>query len=451
MIPHELADQGDLALAEPRQPGVEHEVARVLVVVVVVDRDADVVQQAGGAEQLARARVAVVQARRREVVEQAQRQRSDVARVSGRGVVLRGEVQHAGAAHVAEQRPFAARQRALEEHALAKPCLSRLDRLEVTGLEHRLDHDRAGQHDVTARGLDPRHAAALGGRHRGETVDQIIERRTLDHEALDAEGGHRQLTLDRRGEVAHRPADADDPPPAAREPVGALQLARDVLAQPVELFRAGRFVAGQEALRHAHRAEPPGIQALRVAPRDLDKLHRSAAEIQHRAVAQVGRVDRGEVPGAPLLLTREDAHFQAGRARALQDLRGVGRLADRARRHHVDFARLQAGGFAEVGENLDRSDAARDALLAERATAVDARADPHRLVDLVGALPPAGKSPLLLRMDAEDDEPERVRAEVDDCEARVLLRAEAVSRHVRSARCDTRPGHAQNRSASRLR
>jgi len=48
-----LADQRGLARGEAGQPGVQDQVARVLVVVVVVDGGADVVQDGRGPQQLA--------------------------------------------------------------------------------------------------------------------------------------------------------------------------------------------------------------------------------------------------------------------------------------------------------------------------------------------------------------------------------------------------------------
>ena len=74
VIARGLRDQRDLARREARQAGVEDEVARVLVVVVVVDGHADVVQHAGAPQQLALPAVAGVQAGGGELVEEAERE-----------------------------------------------------------------------------------------------------------------------------------------------------------------------------------------------------------------------------------------------------------------------------------------------------------------------------------------------------------------------------------------
>ena len=104
VIARRLRHDRDLRRGETRQAAVEDQVARVLVVVVVVDRHPDVVQHARRPQQLALARLARVQPHARELVEHTQRQRRDVARVRDVHVVARREVQHRGPAHVLEQR-----------------------------------------------------------------------------------------------------------------------------------------------------------------------------------------------------------------------------------------------------------------------------------------------------------------------------------------------------------
>ena len=61
VIARGLRDERDLARREAREAGVEDEVAGVAVMVVVVHRHADVVQDAGGEQQLALPAVALVQ------------------------------------------------------------------------------------------------------------------------------------------------------------------------------------------------------------------------------------------------------------------------------------------------------------------------------------------------------------------------------------------------------
>ena len=130
----------------------------------------------GGPQQLALGRVARDAARGGELVEQAQRELGDVPRVRGVRVELRGEVEHARAAHVVEQRLGTAGERLREEDPLAQAGLGRLERVEAAGLEHLLHDDRAGERDVAAHRLDARDAAALGDGQAGEPVDEVVER-----------------------------------------------------------------------------------------------------------------------------------------------------------------------------------------------------------------------------------------------------------------------------------
>ena len=154
---------------------------------------------------------------------------------------------------------------------------------------------------------------------------------------------------------------------------------------------------------------------------DADELHRAAAEVEHRAVAQRRRVDRRQVARARLLVAREHADLEPdARAHALEEVLASspprGSRSSRRRRSRRSRGPQAAQKWAKT--SIAR-DARAIAVLAERAGLVLAGADAHRLVDLVGALPPAGE-PSGSRVDAEDDEPERVRAEVGDREPREL-------------------------------
>jgi hypothetical protein len=135
----------------------------VLVVVVVVDGHADVVQQRRGPQQLALDGLALMHSRGGQLVEQAECEAGDVGRV--RAVlrvhpVLRGEIDDARVTHVLEQRRVA--EVVLEEHALAQAGLGDLEALEAADLHDRLHDDRAAEDDVAARWLDAGELGALG-------------------------------------------------------------------------------------------------------------------------------------------------------------------------------------------------------------------------------------------------------------------------------------------------
>ena len=259
-------------------------------------------------------------------------------------------------------------------------------------------------------GLMPGTLPRSEGGSSASSLDERVERVAREDEPLDAELGDVGLALGRGGEVSHRAADPDDPRPRAPQPRRALERARDERAQLAQLLGLGGLSSARK--RSVMRTAPSGHESSSRASRrcDVDELHRAAADVEHHAVRQRRRVDRGEVPVARLLLRGEDAHAQAGRGLgAVEELARVRRVADRARRDRVDLVGLEPARAAEVGEDLHRRLGAVHPRLAELAGRGQALADPDGLVDLVGPLPPAVAR-------GEDDEAERVRPEVDDRE-----------------------------------
>ena len=109
VVARHLRDERDLARVEARQPGVEDQVARVLVVVVVVDGHADVVQHRRGPQSSSRSpAVAGVQAASASSSNIPSASVGDVLGVRGaRPWYCGGEVQDARAPHVVEQRRVA--------------------------------------------------------------------------------------------------------------------------------------------------------------------------------------------------------------------------------------------------------------------------------------------------------------------------------------------------------
>ncbi len=152
-----LRDDRRLDRREPRQAAVEDQVAGVLVVVVVVDRHADVVQHARRPQQLALARVAVVQAEPGELVEHASASAATWRVWSTStwywaamfSTLARRTSSNSGGS--ASGAPPAEPGQALEEHPLAQPRLGRLQRVEAARPQHALHDHRAGQDQVGAR------------------------------------------------------------------------------------------------------------------------------------------------------------------------------------------------------------------------------------------------------------------------------------------------------------
>ncbi len=217
--------------------------------------------------------------------------------------------------------------------------------------------------------------------------------------------------MDRDGEVADGAADAHQARSGAREPLGALQLGGDMLAQLLDLPALGGPVGRQESLGHAHRAQPPGAELARHPVGDSHQLQRAAAEVQHTAIHQGRGVDRRQIPIARLLLAAEHADRQArALVRKRQEVSGVLGVANRAGGEGVHGVTAEARRPAEVVEHIERGQRAAHRLLPQSARRGEALADAHRLVDLVGAPPPSIPR-------HEHDEPEGVGAEVDHGQA----------------------------------
>ena len=151
--------------------------------------------------------------------------------------------------------------------------------------------------------------------------------------------------------------------------------------------------------------EAPGPRGVR----DLGELQAPAAEVEHDAVAQRGRVDRGDVAVVGLVGGRQDLDLHRPGALGLGEEDGaVGGVADRAGGDRVDVGGRDPVGAAEAPEHAQRLQAAGHRVVTELAGRLQAGADPDRLVELVGALPPRTLAV------GEDDQAPRVRAQVDD-------------------------------------
>ena len=242
--------------------------------------------------------------RRGELVEHAQRQRRHVLGVLGVDLVLRGHVQHARAPHVGEQRLRVRdrrpdRQQALEEHALAQPRLGRLQGVEAARAAAPPDDHRARQDQVGARGLDARHARALGRGQRRQPLHELGSARARSacparrwtagppRAGRPPRGCARCRRCPPAAAVARRPpraratrACASSAATCSRSSSSCLRLAGPLGGRKRSLMRtvpSGHEPSALSGARHAH------------------QLQRAAAQVEHAAVAQRGRVDRRQI------------------------------------------------------------------------------------------------------------------------------------------------------------
>ena len=144
------------------------------------------------------------------------------------------------------------------------------------------------------------------------------------------------------------------PEPASPRRSPSLRRRRGRAAASSSRRLAGRF-AGQEALGHPHRTEAERRRLARQTTVDADELHRPAAEVEHAAVGERGRVDRREIAVACFLLAGQDADRAASRRLGpAGGSRGVVGVADRAGRDRLDLLAGEAVGVAELGEHVGR-------------------------------------------------------------------------------------------------
>ena len=190
----------------------------MLVVVVVVDGHADVVQQRRGPQQLALGRVAGVHAGRGSASQISSASRATCSACGEVGVVLRGEVAHgrrggrrrtAAGRRSRRSKKTPSRRPASVASSASKPPASIT--AAITSAPARIRSARAG----LMPGTSPRSAAGRSAK----LLDQLVERVARDAVALDAERRQPGGELRRGREVAHRAADRR--PAARRRPATA--------------------------------------------------------------------------------------------------------------------------------------------------------------------------------------------------------------------------------------
>ena len=156
------------------------------------------------------------------------------------------------------------------------------------------------------------------------------------------------LLIDPR-EGPDRPADAHESPSEAVQPRRVRKDLRDVALQGLDLTPCRRRVR-EEPLGHPHGAERPADPLTQAPVVDLGDLQAAAADVEHPAVAQRGRVDRPEIPGAGLRALVDDPDGQSRVGQARERLVPVAGVADRAGGDgdHLVGARPADGGREET-------------------------------------------------------------------------------------------------------
>ena len=163
MIAGDEGDGFDVVRLEAAEIAVLHEVVRVLVMAFEADVDADVVQDRGVLEPLALAIGEAVD--RARLIEEADGEPRDVLRVLRPVVAALGQLEDAAAADVGVAvglRDFLAVPRDVVEHQpFAQRQIAQRDLVGAEPPQNLVDEDRAGDREVGAPRLEPRHAQPL--------------------------------------------------------------------------------------------------------------------------------------------------------------------------------------------------------------------------------------------------------------------------------------------------
>jgi len=175
----------------------------MLVVIVVVDRHADIVEHGRGPEQLPFFGLARVNAGSLQRIPDTQSEMGHVLLVHEVVVVLRREIADAGFAHVGDKRRIGGGEKAGEEDALAQAGFGHLDAVEATDFEHGPQHGGAREDDLCAPRLHARHTAALPSRPRGQFRFEVGQGVAREDEALHARGRQGGPALSGIRQVAH--------------------------------------------------------------------------------------------------------------------------------------------------------------------------------------------------------------------------------------------------------
>ncbi len=344
---------GDLALIEAQQIGVGDQVGRVHVVVGVRDEGADVVQQGGGVEQLALRRAERVKPGLARAVEELERQARDVAGVGLVGAAGPHQPHHAALAHgqLVDQGRVRAAREIVHEQPVAQPALGQGGHGGQAEVGHQcLEHDRAGDDDVGAVGVQARHPAALVERQAAQQLDhlahvgeagRLVARRLA---AVQHPGGHRRHVARRaRGAVG----DVDVEPAHGRDGVHRRQ-AHGALQPLVVVARDRAGDVGQARIAgQAHGAERQAVEEQVAAGVAHDHLGAAAADVEAEggALAELDAALHAQVDEARLFAAGHDAHVESGLvAQARHEQALVARLAGRRGGHRDDLVGAVTAG-----------------------------------------------------------------------------------------------------------
>ncbi len=245
MVAGDVGDQLQLARPEAGQAAAEDQVITVLVVLVVVDQVADVLQAGGRFQQrLGRGvQVELVD----ELGEDQPGQAGHLPAVRQVDAAVGGEPLDGRLAVVrvvagVAQRGVDHRQ----QQAVAHAAVVDLQHVDLEPPHQAIDDRQAGHDDVGPIGTQARHGAAGLGRHLAQPIEQVPHVGVRDLVAAQRQVGLAAAGADHFGQAGERAAGADQQ--VRREDGLARVLAKRLVDQPHEV---GKAFAGQVAARPA--------------------------------------------------------------------------------------------------------------------------------------------------------------------------------------------------------
>ena len=385
MVARHVRDHHLLGRRDAEQLGVHDQVVRVLVVPVVADVVADVVQQRGVGERRAvvgRAARAGRRSRRRA----AARAAAPAAACGCLVVAALGEVAHRALARRARVGDDRRDTRELEQQPLADAVARHVQLARLDARQHLRGDGKPGDDDVGALGIEAGHGATLLGRHRGERVEDVLDVLARHHGAVHV--ARREQSAPRevnRREVGERAARADH---AARR---ASRCAGSTSRRPSRTSRRSCWSAlgvapvAQEPLGEPERAEGKRDELVEHAVGRERELERAAADVHHdrAAGAEVEVRERAaeREPRLVLAVDDADARVRSPGARAP----GTRRALPASRTALVATASMRSAPSwrASVAMRPSASAARSIDCVPSEPVAVEARAEPRQRLHLV--------------------------------------------------------------------
>ena len=319
-------------MSQAEQAGVLDQIGAVARMIVIVDADADVVEQGRRPQQHSVPGVQAVQGG--PAVEQLQ---GDVGDMKGVLLVHLVKPQHIHRAVTQDIRNHVGiifmAQIMPEKQAFPDAAAADDEVRGANPVEQALHHGDAGDDDVASLAAQSAHAPALHQIGAGDETKQIFEGDRAHPVIVDL--GKRVIFagLVHLGDVTGRAADSDQRQRQRLQPGSFLQLAVDEAAQ-MRQIGFGNFVVGFELVAEIDGADRQADALDQTPVPDQGNFCAAAAEVEQDRVFDVDGVDRSQIAEKRFGFTADRLDGQAGFPGGhIQKLGTIAGVADRGGRH----------------------------------------------------------------------------------------------------------------------